>query len=53
MAQAPTKDQAYKMIRFLKNRGAKGDGEKIQELRKIIKEADLKEAALLADTFFK
>lgn len=36
--QAPTVTRAYAMIRVLKKRGAKGDGEKIAELQQIIDE---------------
>lgn len=50
--KAPTVDDAYKMIRLLKKRAAKGDGEKIAELQKIIDEANDKKAALMLDKFF-
>lgn len=50
--QAPSVTQAYAMIRVLKKRGAKGDGEKIAELQAIIDEDRDKKALLDLDKFF-
>lgn len=50
--KGPTASEAYAMIRVLKKRGAKGDGEKITQLRAIIEEARDKEALLNVDKFF-
>lgn len=50
--QAPSVTQAYAMIRVLKKRGAKGDGEKIAELQQIIDEDRDKKALLDLDKFF-
>lgn len=50
--KAPTPTQAYAMIRALKKRGAKGDGEKIAQLQAIIEEHKDKEALLYIDKFF-
>lgn len=50
--QAPTASQAYSMIRVLKKRAAKGDGEKIAELQQIIDEDREKRALLDLDKFF-
>lgn len=50
--KAPTVTEAYAMIRVLKNRNAKGDGEKIAQLEKIIEEAKEKKALLDIDKFF-
>lgn len=50
--KAPTVSQAYAMIRALKQRGAKGDGEKIAQLENIIREEKQKAALLDVDKFF-
>lgn len=50
--QQPTVTQAYAMIRFLKKRGAQGDGAKIQELEQLIAAAKEKAAELDVDRFF-
>lgn len=50
--KAPTVTEAYNMIRVLKKRGAKGDGQKIEQLKVIIQEAKDKEALLLVDKYF-
>lgn len=50
--KAPTVTQAYAMIRVLKNRNEKGDGQKIAELEKIIADAKNKQALLDVDKYF-
>lgn len=50
--QAPSPSQAYAMIRVLKKRAGKGDGEKIAELQQIIAEDRDKKALLDLDKFF-
>lgn len=50
--KAPTVTQAYAMIRALKNRGQKGDGEKIAQLEKVILEQKQKQALLDVDKYF-
>lgn len=50
--QGPSVTQAYAMIRVLKKRAAKGDGEKIAELQQIIDEDRDKRALLDLDKFF-
>lgn len=49
---APSVTEAYAMIRVLKKRAAKGDGETIAELQKIIDEDRHKKALLDLDKFF-
>lgn len=48
----PSISQAYAMIRLLKKRAAKGDGEKIAQLETLITEARDKEAALAVEKYF-
>lgn len=50
--KAPSITQAYAMIRVLKERAGKGDGEKIAQLEKIIAEDKNKKALLDVDKFF-
>lgn len=51
--KGPTASEAYAMIRLLKKRAAKGDGEKIAELQAIIDAEREKKAQLDLDKFFK
>lgn len=48
----PSITQAYAMIRVLKKRNAKGDGEKIAQLEKLIEEARDKQATLDVEKYF-
>lgn len=48
----PTVTQAYAMIRALKKRAAKGDGEKITQLQALIHEQKNKDALLDLEKFF-
>lgn len=48
----PSVTQAYAMIRFLKKRAAKGDGDKIAQLESQISEIREKQAALDVDKYF-
>lgn len=50
--KAPSITQAYAMIRVLKERAAKGDGEKIAQLEKLIAEEKAKKAQVDIDKFF-
>lgn len=50
--KAPTITQAYAMIRALKKRAAKGDGEIIQQLEVLIEQEKNKEALLDVEKFF-
>lgn len=50
--KAPSVSEAYAMIRVLKDRNAKGDGEKIAALEKIIADEKTKTALLAIDKYF-
>lgn len=50
--KAPTVTDAYAMIRFLRKRAQKGDGEKIKQLEVIIAEARDRAATIAVDSFF-
>lgn len=52
MSKGPSITQAYAMIRFLKKRAGKGDGEKIKQLEDQIQEAREKQAALDVEKYF-
>lgn len=50
--KAPTVTEAYAMIRVLKKRNQKGDGEKIAQLQQLIEAEKDKAATLAIDKYF-